>query len=96
MWDKHRQVRKDSRRRALRAAQARTARRGAGAQPIEPEPEPEPVDETSGPGDPASESEETSGPAPPRDPAGGLAWTGLILLTLILGGFIAALLFMLG
>lgn len=96
MWDKHRQVRKDSRKRAMRAAKARAAQRGGGAQPTEPEPEPEPVEEPSGPGDPAPEPEETSDPAPPRDPAGSLAWTGLVLLTLILGGFIGAVFFMLG
>jgi len=32
----------------------------------------------------------------PIDAAGSLVWTGLVLLTLVLGGFMAALLFMLG
>jgi hypothetical protein len=86
----------------MRAAQARAARRGGDTlAQAAPEPEPEPAEAAPDPDDRATETSaepaESFGPGPaPHDQAGSLAWTGLVLLTLILGGFMAAILFMLG
>ncbi len=104
MWDKHRQARKDSRKRAIRAAQARAARRSEDAPAAAtagPEPEPKGADEAAEPEDAAPyeaiAEEPQCAPEPAQhDPAGSLAWTGLVLLTLVLGGFMAAIIFMLG
>jgi hypothetical protein len=102
MWDKHRQVRKNSRKRALRAAQARAAKRvGSGPSDGHAQPDPEPADqpiqvEIAASDEPDQPEEASETDAKPYDPAQSLAWTGLILLTLILGGFMAAVLFMLG
>lgn len=100
MWDKQWQARKESRKRAARAAQARTARRGV-ARTNDSAAEPDPVEVPPEPAEPeleiGPEMQPDSEPEPTRhDPAGSLAWTGLVLLTLILGGFMAAMLFMLG
>jgi len=102
MWDKHRQVRKDSRKRAMRAAQARAARRvGSGSSDEHSQHDPEPVEqplelEIAARGDAGRLHEASETNSKPYDAAQSLAWTGLILLTLILGGFMAAVLFMLG
>ena len=118
MWDRHRRIRHDSRKRALKAAHARIARRGGdtkGAEsdaPAQSEAEQESAPAAPSPSardrpaasdvdaqEPASETEPEStpqDPVRPHDPAGTLAWTGLIFLSLILGGFMAAVLFMLG
>jgi len=103
MWDKHRQARKDSRKRAMRAAQDRAARRlGAETEDAAPEPASEPSGqptehyETAPEPDDAPEDDAPVLEPAPIDAAGSLAWTGLVLLTLVLGGFMAALLFMLG
>jgi len=102
MWDKHQRFRKDSRKRAVRAAQARAARRSGGgsgeaAPPPDPEPAPNAPEPDVSPPDAAPEPETAPASEPaPRDAAGSLAWTGLVLLTLILGGFIGAVFFMLG
>jgi len=112
MWDRHRRIRHDSRKRALKAAHARTARRGGDtkdaasevlAQP-EAAQEREAVSQSSlaedKPG--ASDADTPESPpatepeSPPHDSAGSLAWTGLIFLSLVLGGFMVAVLFMLG
>lgn len=110
MWDKHRQIRQHSRKRAVRAARARVEGRGhavhAEAPQRRPKPEPEPAEHqlsnAPAPADALPESQEAPGHdhektgASEHDPAGSLAWTGLILLTLVLGGFMGALMFMLG
>lgn len=102
MWDRRRRLRKDSRKRAMRAAQARAARRRGDALAQDaPEPEPQPAEKPPDPEHPAAQTSaapaDNSGPEPaPHDQAGSLAWTGLVLLTLILGSFMAAILFMLG
>lgn len=103
MWDKQRRIREDSRKRALRAARDRARRRGA--EPARQRTEDiAPVAEISGDSDPSEASnavpgEKSEGEAPetaPHDPAGSLAWTGLIFLSVVLGGFTLTLLFMLG
>lgn len=104
MWDKQRRIREDSRKRALSAARDRARRRGA--EPARREAEKlTPAAETSADGGPPeaseavpeadSEREMPEEPAP-HDPADSLAWTGLIFLSVILGGFVLTLLFMLG
>lgn len=105
MWDKHQRVRQHSRRRAVQAAKARAARRaGAGdpaPRPVEAEP-PAPADLESvdEPEEAVPETSEGTAPAPeekpPRDLAGAVAWTALVLLSVLLGGFLLMLLFMLG
>lgn len=94
MWDKHRQIRQHSRKRAMRAARVRAGERGGApgpgaTRPLAPEDttEPEPL---------SAENEPDSSGKPVHDPASRLAWTGLILLTLLLGGFVGAAMFMLG
>jgi len=112
MWDRHRRIRHDSRKRALKAAHARAARRGGdtkdAASEVSAQPEAaqerEAVSQSSlaedKPG--ASDADTPESPpatepeSPPHDPAGSLAWTGLIFLSLVLGGFMVAVLFMLG
>ncbi|MFP4537188.1 MAG: hypothetical protein ACLFPA_02705 [Dichotomicrobium sp.] len=103
MWDRQRRIREDSRKRALRAARDRAGRRGA--EPARREAEKlAPAAESSaddGPpraseAVPEAESEREVPESAPHDPAGSLAWTGLILLSVILGGFTLTLLFMLG
>lgn len=112
MWDRHRRIRHDSRKRALKAAHARTARRGGdtkdAASDAPAHSEAEQAREAVAPGPSAEDTPAAcdadapkSAPAPepaptPHDPAGSLAWTGLIFLSLVLGGFMVAVLFMLG
>jgi len=108
MWDKHRQIRDHSRKRAVRAARARAAQRGHATRGETHRPEPEPEHAAHQPSvapkpaDALPASQEAPGhdhentEASAHDPAGSLAWTGLILLTLLLGGFMGALMFMLG
>jgi len=99
MWDKQRRIRDDSRKRAMRAARARAGHR-SGA-PEAPGPASETESEPHAPANPpepeAPEPETAQAtPEEPHDRASSLAWIGLILLTLILGAFLLALLFMLG
>jgi len=105
MWDKHRQIRQHSRKRAMRAARVRAGERGGGpAQAVAPKEETKPKETTAEPV-PHAESEHVEIDAPPEpdatespahDPANSLAWTGLILLTLLLLGFMGAVMLMMG
>ncbi len=80
----------------MRAAQARAERR-SGTEAVEPAPTPEYEPDDDVP--PATdESTPESAPEPQyadHDPGQSLAWTGLIFLTVVLTGFMLALLFML-
>ncbi len=105
MWDKHRQIRQHSRKRAMRAARVRASERGGGTvQADAPEQETEP-EEFAVEQAPCAEPAQFEIDAPPEpdtmermahDPANSLAWTGLILLTLLLLGFMGAVMFMMG
>jgi len=90
----------------MRAARRRAARTGRTEEPApedradavndsavlaEKEP-PEPSDEPDRPDEPP----DTGSQMPPSDPRSSLALTSLVLLTVILGGFMLTLLFMLG
>lgn len=102
MWDKHRRIRQDSRKRAMRSAQVRAARRGATNTPEDHSPPREteapdtPETEPVASGANEAETEDVSDSGTPHDRAGSLAWTGLVVLTLVMGGLMLALLFMLG
>jgi len=103
MWDKHRQIRQHSRKRAMRAARVRADERARGpAQADAPRQETRPRESAAGrvPHAEPAEVEIDTSPEPDttesaaHDPADSLAWTGLILLTLLLLGFIGAVVFM--
>ncbi len=104
MWDKPRQSRQYSRKRAMRAARARAGERIGGpgqaaarARETRPEETQVPTDPGRAPEDPEALSEPAAPPEPAApDPTGSLAWTGLTLLALLLGGFILAIMFMMG
>jgi hypothetical protein len=90
----------------MRAARRRTARTGRAEEPAPEvhsdaasesaegvdETPPAPDDEPNRPDEPP----DTSSQATPPHPQSSLAWTSLVLLTVILGGFMLTLLLMLG
>jgi len=101
MLGKHRRIRHGSRKRAIRAAQARAARRHSAESVSNGPSSVTEQDHTETDSPPAPEWElETDTPVSaepaPHDSAASLAWTGLVLLTVVLGGFMAAVIFMLG
>lgn len=102
MWDKHRRIRHESRKRAMRSAQDRAARRGATnvatdqSAPRQTEPFDTSETEPLALGANEVETEAVSDDGTPHDRAGSLAWMGLVVLTLVLGGLMLALMFMLG